>query len=103
MSRKVSVIIFCVTFGLVATHAHLSNGNSLIKHYGSDCGFSSPGINGLGQNTEGFIWIGSNTGLTRFDGCHFKTFPLARIKSVPYFTNCFVKPFGMTPDEYKNK
>ena len=47
-----------------------------VKHYGAAEGLLSPGVNCLAQDHDGFIWIGSNMGLTRFDGIHFHTFPV---------------------------
>ncbi len=36
--------------------------------------FTSPGINGIVQDHEGFMWFGSEEGLYRFDGVNFKKF-----------------------------
>jgi ligand-binding sensor domain-containing protein/AraC-like DNA-binding protein len=48
-----------------------------VKHFGAGQGLGSPSVNCLAQDHDGFIWIGSNMGLTRFDGIHFHTFPFA--------------------------
>lgn len=76
MSKKVIALILFVLMGFVFMHARSQSKAPYIKHYGTDCGFNSPSINCIDQDEDGFIWIGSNTGLTRFDGCHFKNFPL---------------------------
>jgi len=77
MSRRKVITVFLFLFWANMTaYARDPNRSPYIKHYGTDCGFNSPGINCIDQDEDGFIWIGSNTGLTRFDGCHFKTFSL---------------------------
>jgi ligand-binding sensor domain-containing protein len=47
-----------------------------MKHFGPEEGLNTPSVNCLAQDHDGFIWIGSNLGLTRFDGIHFHTYPI---------------------------
>ncbi len=55
--------------------AHAAKPSSYVKHYTSPV-FNWPDIGTLCQDSCGFIWIGSNMGITRFDGRHFRTFPI---------------------------
>ena len=48
----------------------------MIHHYDTRNGLRGPGVNSMVLDTRGFLWIGTNAGLTRFDGAHFRTFPM---------------------------
>jgi len=66
----VLLLLSCLTWiSQAATHYTL-------RHYGAKEGLRAPAVNCLAQDMNGFIWIGSNMGLTRFDGAHFRTFTL---------------------------
>lgn len=47
-----------------------------IQHYTIENGVSSNGISSLLQDSKGFIWIGTDNGLNRFDGIHFKSYSI---------------------------
>ncbi len=48
------------------------------RRYGSETGISQNDINTILQDRRGFIWLGTQDGLNRFDGIQFKIFrPLA--------------------------
>ena len=74
MNRLVVVIMLALN-GLL-TQGQTSQGLLQVKHFGAEQGLLSPNVNCLAQDRDGFIWIGSNMGLTRFDGIHFRTFPV---------------------------
>src|SRR4051812_39898348 len=44
--------------------------------YDSKDGLASSTVYCMTQDAEGFMWFGTETGLTRFDGTHFRTFTL---------------------------
>src|SRR5262245_17449872 len=44
------------------------------KHYSSSSGLSSYEVMSTIQDETGFIWVGTNNGLQRFDGSRFITF-----------------------------
>ena len=44
------------------------------KHYGLQDGLANPTIHSIFQDKDGFLWIGTESGLCRYDGTHFKTF-----------------------------
>ena len=68
----ITLLSFMLLFAKPAEGQPLSE----VKHFGTAEGLKSPAVNCLTQDRDGFIWIGSNMGLTRFDGIHFRTFPI---------------------------
>ncbi len=44
------------------------------KHFGATEGLASNEATAVTQDDQGYIWIGSNNGLQRFDGTRYKTF-----------------------------
>ncbi|BDU71368.1 ligand-binding sensor domain-containing diguanylate cyclase [Mesoterricola silvestris] len=47
-------------------------GRYLFKTYGPEQGFVEPGLTSIAQDSEGFIWIGADSGLVRYDGVAFR-------------------------------
>lgn len=43
------------------------------RHYSQDDGLPGYSCYGLAQDKEGFLWVGTNAGLARFDGTAFRT------------------------------
>jgi len=52
-------------------------------HWGSEKGFTGGAITALAQTTDGYLWIGTEKGLMRFDGLSFRLFPQASPASFP--------------------
>jgi diguanylate cyclase (GGDEF)-like protein len=44
------------------------------SRYTVDMGLANSALTALAQDRDGFIWIGSQSGLMRFDGYHFRTY-----------------------------
>jgi len=44
------------------------------RHFTVDQGLPVPTVTALAQDGAGFIWVGTQGGLARFDGYRFKTF-----------------------------
>lgn len=47
------------------------------NHYNTKDGLAGATIYSMAQDQDGFIWFGTEAGLSRFDGTHFKNFTLA--------------------------
>jgi signal transduction histidine kinase/ligand-binding sensor domain-containing protein len=47
------------------------------EHWGSEKGFTGGSVTSLAQTPDGYLWIGTEKGLIRFDGLSFRTFPQA--------------------------
>ena len=48
----------------------------VLKHYSQEEGLPSPSVNVIEQDKEGFIWIGTDIGLSRFDGYRFRNYTI---------------------------
>jgi ligand-binding sensor domain-containing protein len=46
----------------------------VFKNYGLQDGLANPTIHSIFQDRNGFLWIGTESGLCRYDGNSFKTF-----------------------------
>ncbi|MCL4835433.1 MAG: response regulator [Caldilineaceae bacterium] len=46
----------------------------VFDHIGVEDGLSYPGINGITQDDQGFLWIATSEGLNRYDGMAFKVY-----------------------------
>lgn len=82
MIHRLTITLVCLLLATVMAGKRQDEGQHgrhprfSAKHYGSGQGVSYPGVNCLAQDADGFIWFGSNAGLTRFDGAHLHTFPM---------------------------
>jgi hypothetical protein len=47
------------------------------SHYDTKDGLAGSTVHGIAQTKDGFLWFGTETGLSRFDGAHFKNFTMA--------------------------
>lgn len=76
MFKKVCLLLLSVFSFLFLLSDGKLRAYSYVKRYRVSDSFNCPGVTCLGQDSCGFVWIGSNLGITRFDGCHFRTFPI---------------------------
>jgi len=53
------------------------------EHWGSEKGFTGSSVTALAQTSDGYLWIGTDKGLLRFDGLSFRAFPLATPTTFP--------------------
>jgi ligand-binding sensor domain-containing protein len=60
--------------GLLHAITVLHSQDFIFKHYDVPDGLASPTIHSIFQDRDGFLWIGTESGLCRYDGTHFKTF-----------------------------
>ena len=65
-------LVFAVLF-ISLLKAQVSSTYSF-THYGMEEGLSSNEVFSVLQDRIGYLWIGTNNGLQRYDGVHFKTF-----------------------------
>ena len=68
MIKRLFVFISFLTLGVISTRA------SLYRIYQTSNGLSHNSVWAVMQDSEGFMWFGTNDGLNRFDGVHFKVF-----------------------------
>ena len=53
------------------------------ERWGSEKGFTGGSVTALAQTSDGYLWIGTDKGLIRFDGLSFRAFPLATPTTFP--------------------
>jgi signal transduction histidine kinase/ligand-binding sensor domain-containing protein len=71
-------------FGLAVSGVGASSG-WLDRVWQADDGLPDNGVTGIAQTADGYLWVGTQGGLVRFDGTRFRELPLvnlARIQSV---------------------
>ena len=64
-----------------------NDGEGAISHYirdrwGTDKGFPGGAVSAIAQTTDGYLWIGTEKGLIRFDGLNFRLFEQAKPSSI---------------------
>jgi Signal transduction histidine kinase len=68
---KIACFIILTLTNIVAFSQDNSDKHYLFQNYNTRNGLINNNINTIKQDKNGFIWIGSNVGLTRFDGKSF--------------------------------
>ena len=71
---EILVVLFLVLLFVQATHAQtsaLSGGSVVIKRLSVDQGLSSRLVRCIAQDSRGFIWVGTDNGVNRYDGEKF--------------------------------
>src|SRR4029077_2818754 len=53
------------------------------ERWGSETGFTGGLVTAIAQTPDGYLWIGTEKGLIRFDGLAFRSFPQASPTSFP--------------------
>ena len=48
----------------------------VVRTWQSDVGLPDNTVVGIGQTPDGFLWVATSTGLARFDGVQFRSFPV---------------------------
>ncbi|MES2731301.1 MAG: two-component regulator propeller domain-containing protein [Bacteroidota bacterium] len=66
--------LLLLLFGLISLNGFSQNAEVKFHHYTKQQGLSSGRILCLAQDRQGFIWIGKEDGLYRFDGANFITY-----------------------------
>jgi hypothetical protein len=68
-----SSIIFFLLLSFVSLHGE----SPVIKHFSSNNGLASNKVHCIVQDSTGFMWIGTENGLSRYDGYSFLSFSLS--------------------------
>jgi ligand-binding sensor domain-containing protein/signal transduction histidine kinase len=83
--KSITAVLTVVFF---ACPAHAIDPNRAISQYirerwGSEKGFPDGSVSAFAQTTDGYLWIGTEKGLVRFDGLNFRLFEQAIPTSLP--------------------
>jgi ligand-binding sensor domain-containing protein len=70
MRKTLSMLVLCA---LMLPRVALSQEYSY-THYGTTDGLAGSTVYTITQDKQGFIWLGTEAGVSRFDGTHFKNF-----------------------------
>src|SRR5208282_2201108 len=62
--------------------------------YGADLGLTNPTILALHQDHDGFLWVGTEGGLFRYDGDRFRQFSVDPIAASAYAHSLYSSPDG---------
>jgi signal transduction histidine kinase/ligand-binding sensor domain-containing protein len=60
-----------------------TNSEWLARSWQSEEGLPDNSVEGVAQTADGYLWIGTPTGLARFDGLRFETCPLTNVIALP--------------------
>lgn len=84
------ILLFCLVIAILATDINLHglDPHKRITQYAintwtTDQGLPLDWITALLQTRDGYLWIGTNSGLSRFDGRHFDVFKESETGSIP--------------------
>jgi len=99
MKIKLSIISLCFFIHVYSKQVNISNDSIsskfyLFHNYSIKDGLADNGIMCINQDKQGYVWIGSDRGLTRFDGKSFYQ------KAIPeiYNNSAFVEYLDRKPD-----
>src|ERR1700740_2406121 len=81
-------VIAALVFIYFAGQVHAVDPHRLLSQYsrdrwGSERGFPGGSVSAIAQSSDGYLWIGKDKGLLRFDGLNFQSFPRAIPGSAP--------------------
>ncbi len=73
----------CLVFLAPAVLAAGTNEDWLARWWQTEDGLPNNSVNGVAQTSDGYLWVGTPSGLVRFDGLHFETISLTNIIPLP--------------------
>ncbi len=74
IGNRLFVFLFFLFFSIFFFSKSLFSQNYTYQNYNIQQGLAGSVAYGMLQDKEGFMWIATETGLSRFDGTHFRTF-----------------------------
>ena len=75
--------VICLSCPAYASDPNRTIAQYLRERWFNDRGFNSGAVTALTQTPDGYLWIGTDTGLLRFDGSSFRAFQRATPTSFP--------------------
>jgi ligand-binding sensor domain-containing protein/signal transduction histidine kinase len=73
----------CLAYAAHAIDPNRIMSQYLREHWGSERGFTGGSVTAIAQTTDGYLWIGTEKGLIRFDGLNFRLFQQASPTAFP--------------------
>ncbi|TWB20637.1 diguanylate cyclase (GGDEF)-like protein [Nitrospirillum amazonense] len=95
VQRRLAAALLCVLVWLGALPAPAAAQEYAFRSYTQEDGLANLSITALAQDAMGFLWVGTENGLYRFDGGKFQRFgPVEGLKE-PYVSAIHVTPSGV--------
>jgi ligand-binding sensor domain-containing protein len=79
----IGLIASCWARAAQAIDPHRLLSQYMRDHWGSEKGFTGGSVTAVAQTADGYLWIGTERGLIRFDGFGFRTFSQATPTTFP--------------------
>jgi len=76
-------ILICFAFSARALDPNRMASQYIHDRWGSARGFTGGSVSSIAQTPDGYLWLGSDKGLYRFDGMTFRQFPQATPTALP--------------------
>jgi ligand-binding sensor domain-containing protein/signal transduction histidine kinase len=77
------VVLACFITQADALHLGRTTSQYIRERWGSDRGFPGGSVLGFAQTPDGYLWIGTDKGLIRFDGLNFQVFERSIPSALP--------------------
>lgn len=74
MKKHKALLLFLAVFGIISFQSILAQSNYIFHQLKTSEGFSSTNVKTFLRDSYGFLWIGTETGLNRYDGYEFKVY-----------------------------
>src|SRR5271170_6669539 len=82
-SVLVGLALVCSAYSARAIDPNRAISQYMQDRWGSEKGFTGGSVTAIAQTADGYLWIGTEKGLIRFDGLNFRLFPQAIPSSLP--------------------
>ncbi len=89
MNKVIALLVFLSTFSLA-----LKSQNHFFRQYTTEDGLNNSFINAINQDDNGYIWIGTAEGLSRFNGFTFRNYSTLDGLSENYISKIFKDSSG---------
>lgn len=74
MKKNKILLLFLAVFGIISFQGILAQSNYIFHQLKTSEGFSSTNVKAFLRDRYGFLWIGTESGLNRYDGHEFKVY-----------------------------
>ena len=78
-----AIFLVCFVFSAFAVDPNRLASQYIHDRWGSARGFNGGAVSSIAQTPDGYLWIGTEKGLYRFDGLTFRQFPQALPTTLP--------------------
>ena len=79
----VGLAVVCFAYPASGLDPNRSISQYMREYWGSEKGFTGGPVTAIAQTTDGYLWLGTEKGLIRFDGLNFRLFQQATPSSLP--------------------